>query len=422
MTTELNGAVRSQDGPGPAEASGQHDAIGEPPVCFIADRDEAHRHFISLVLQGHGIEAVPFANVGALSQGVARKHPDLIFLDVSSADAMETIQVLACQSYRGPVQPISAHNVTGFEAVKQMAQRHGIKVLPPLQKPMDRSVLKRVVEEQKLDLPVTLSEPVDLELALRQGWIEFWYQPKIDLRRKQLVGVELFARVRHPQRGVIAPGAFMMDADERSLATLTEMSIVDALKIGRKVSELGTRLKLAVNVSIGALAKVSLPAIMREHRGQTDDGLGLILDVTENEIASDYSLVREIHAELEPSGIGLAIDDFGRGYVPLMRLHELPPFAEFKLNRGFVADCGSDHGRAALCRAVINVAHNFGSSAIGVGVEKPEDAQALFRMGCDFGQGYLFAQPMTEERFYGLLRQRAEAHKRRLAALRQSAA
>jgi EAL domain-containing protein (putative c-di-GMP-specific phosphodiesterase class I) len=131
-------------------------------------------------------------------------------------------------------------------------------------------------------------------------------------------------------------------------------------------------------------------------------------DLTEDQIASDLKLVHEVGAELQPSGIAFAIDDFGRGYLPMARLQELPRFSEFKLDRGFVAGCAADKGHAAIGKTVIDLAHNFGSEAVAVGVEDPADANALAKMGCDIGQGHLFAQPMAMKRFQALLRQRAE--------------
>ena len=83
------------------------------------------------------------------------------------------------------------------------------------------------------------------------------------------------------------------------------------------------------------------------------------------------------------------------------------PFAELKLDRSFVTDCGTSKVNAPLCKTVINLAHNFGCSAVAIGIEKAADAVALVSMGCDYGQGFLFGQPMPEERFLSLLRQRA---------------
>ena len=89
-------------------------------------------------------------------------------------------------------------------------------------------------------------------------------------------------------------------------------------------------------------------------------------------------------------------------------LVQLVELAELKLDRSFVADCGTDKVNAPLCKTVIGLAHNFGSVAVAIGVEKASDAVALVSMGCDFGQGFLFGQPMPEERFTSLLRQRAQ--------------
>jgi EAL domain-containing protein (putative c-di-GMP-specific phosphodiesterase class I) len=115
--------------------------------------------------------------------------------------------------------------------------------------------------------------------------------------------------------------------------------------------------------------------------------------------------------------VKLAIDDFGRGYLSLARLKELP-FAELKLDRTFVTDCGTDKVNAPLCKTVIDLAHNFGSHAVGVGIEKAADALALTSMGCDIGQGFLLGQPMPEDRFVSLLRQRAAGQGRNVAGCR----
>ena len=86
--------------------------------------------------------------------------------------------------------------------------------------------------------------------------------------------------------------------------------------------------------------------------------------------------------------------------------------AGLKLDRGFIANCGTNKTNAPICKAVIGLAHNFGRIAVGIGVEKAADAFALVSMGCDYGQGYLLGQPMPQERFPSLLRQRKHAQSR----------
>jgi EAL domain-containing protein (putative c-di-GMP-specific phosphodiesterase class I) len=411
MMNELTRWLRPTDDKRATSPAKPEPAVeGRPPVCFIIDPDEPHRRFMSLVLEGHGIETGMFAGTAGLRDGLADRRPDLVFLDVPTipTDAMEALRILVDGDYHGPLQFVSRRGDLGLDRIKQFGEHNALQMLTAVTKPLDRAVITRIVHEQNLDTPTTQSEKIGLDVALRENWIEFWYQPKIDLRRKQLAGVELFARVQHPVHGAMPPGAFMEDADEKSLMALTEKSIIDALETGVKFSKQRINLKLAVNVSLNALVKLPLPAIVREHRPDIENWPGLILDITEDEIASDLSLVREVHAQLESSGIRLAIDDFGRGYVPLTRLRQLPPFAELKVDRTFVADCANDKGHASICKSVIDLAHNFGALAVGVGVENPADALALTQMGCDLGQGYLFAQPMPEDRFHTLMRQRAE--------------
>jgi EAL domain-containing protein (putative c-di-GMP-specific phosphodiesterase class I) len=149
-----------------------------------------------------------------------------------------------------------------------------------------------------------------------------------------------------------------------------------------------------------------VPDLVKAHRPPADKWPGLIIDITEDQIIKDVPLALDLAKKFEDSNVKLAIDDFGRAYTALTKIDSLP-FAELKLDRVFVTDCGTHRMNAPLCKTVIDLAHNFGSMAVAVGVEKASDAVALISMGCDFGQGFLLGQPMPEERFLSLLRQRA---------------
>ena len=260
-----------------------------------------------------------------------------------------------------------------------------------------------------------LATRTDLQEALRHNWIEFWYQPKIDLRKKQLVGVEALARARHPQNGVLMPAAFMPDAKEADLITLSELALVCGLKANLAFAQLGVHLRLAVNIPVSALVKIAVADIVQTYRPRFDNWPGLIIDVQEQQIVTELTLASEIAQNLRPLDVYLAIDDFGRGCSSLARANELP-FAEFKLARTFVADCGIDKVKAPLCKTAIDVAHGFGGIAVGVGIEKASEALALVKMGCDHGQGFLLGRPMPEGRFVSLLRQRAGSQGRHFGA------
>ena len=241
--------------------------------------------------------------------------------------------------------------------------------------------------------------------ALRNHWFEIWYQPKIDLKRKCLAGAEALARIRHPELGVLLPGNFLPEVDEESVADLAQQALLATLCDWSMFEDAGFNLHLAVNVPVGVLMKLPIAKLVAEYRPKSERWPGLIVEVTEDQIVRDIALARDIAAQLQVSGIRIAIDDFGAGYSSLSSLREVP-FAELKLDRSFVINCATDGTNAAICQTAVDLAHRFGSAAVAEGVEHQADLQALMVMGCDFGQGVLIAPPMPKERFLELLRQR----------------
>lgn len=394
-------------------------APGQAPLCYVVDEEASIRHFLSLVLHGSGIDTLEFADGAALRAAVAKRAPVLIFHNISldSADAIESVVSLGKSGYRGAVQLMSNRGAAVLEHVKSIGVQHKLNMLPVLKKPFETEAIVKVMQELKLGMPPTVASRIELDEAIRNNWIEFWYQPKIDLRKKQLAGAEAYARARDPQHGVVLPQAFMPGAAESAVTKLAEMSLVNALKAGLAFSKLGINLRIAVNMPAAVLAKLPVEDIVKAHRPSGEKWAGLIVDIPEDEIITDIALASSLSKKLEPCNVRLALDEFGRGYSALTRLAALP-FAEIKVGRAHVAECGSDRVNAPLCKQVIDLAHNFGCAAVGMGIEKAADAVALVSMGCDFGQGFLLGQPMPEERFASLLRQRAATHGRKPAGAR----
>jgi EAL domain-containing protein (putative c-di-GMP-specific phosphodiesterase class I)/CheY-like chemotaxis protein len=385
---------------------------GPTPVCFVVDDDASIRHFLSLILHGAGIDTEEFPDGQSFRQAVADRPADLVFLNIAleSGDAIESVVALGKQGFFGFVQLMSNRGSAVLEHVKSIGEQHRMQMLPVLKKPFETNAILKILQDLKLGHPPAMAARIDLAEGLKNNWIEFWYQPKIDLRKKQLVGAEVFARARHPQFGILMPGAFMPGAQEASLVTLSEQALSNGLRAGLNFAKLGVNLRLAVNIPVNALVKLDVAEIVQNYRSQYDKWPGLIIDVTEEQIVTDLKLASDMTKKLAHLNVRLAIDDFGRGYSSLVRLKELP-FAELKLDRAFVTDCGTDKVNAPLCKTVIDLAHNFGSIAVAIGIEKASDAMALVSMGCDYGQGFLLGQPMPEERFISLLRQRAGGQK-----------
>ena len=246
---------------------------------------------------------------------------------------------------------------------------------------------------------------ISIDEALRERWLEIWYQPKIDLRRKCLAGAEALARIHHPMLGVLLPNTFLADVDEDGVARLTEHALLATLRDWNGFDEAGFNLHLAINVPVAVLLKLPVPTLVKENRPKAEHWPGLIVEVTEDQIARDIALANEIAKQLKISGVSVAIDDFGGGYSSFASLRELP-FAELKLDHTFVRNCAVEGTNGAICQTAIDLAHRFGSVAVAEGIENVADLQALQVMRCDFGQGVLLAPPMPKERFIALLNSR----------------
>jgi EAL domain-containing protein (putative c-di-GMP-specific phosphodiesterase class I)/ActR/RegA family two-component response regulator len=375
------------------------------PRAFVVDDEDGICKLIAMTLATMGVEAEKFHNARDAVAALDRQLPAIIFLDVAleKSDAIDVIRGLGERGYGGVVQLMSGSNAELLEDVRRIGARHGLNMRPPLSKPFRAEQIRHIVTGARL-AEHTLTV-VGLDEALAKGWLELWYQPKIDLRTSSLAGAEGLIRCRHPAYGVLAPSSFLPGASESSHAALTEQVIVTALRDWDEIAETGVHLHAAVNTSIGALANLQLPALIREHRSKSADWPGLILEITESEVVKDVALMHEIATQLRIYGITLAIDDFGEGFSSFARLRDMP-FAELKLDRSFVLGSGSDAKNAGICETIINLAHHFGALAVAEGIENAVDLQALQRMGCDIGQGYVLARPMPKASFITLLQQR----------------
>lgn len=385
------------------------------PICFVVDEDSSIRRFLSLILHGSGLDTEELTNPEDFQEALKRRLPDLVFLNIGleTAATIEALVELGKRRYPGFVQLISNRGSAVLEHIKSVGEQHLVKMLPVLKKPFEASTIVSIVQQLKLGHKEPQAGRVDLGEALTKKWIEFWYQPKIDLRRKQLVGVEAFVRCRHPLNGILLPGAFMPGATEADLLSLSEVTITSVLNWSQRLMKLGVNVRCAVNIPIATLVKLPVVDLVRPY--VDDQWQGLVIDVPEEQIITELALANELTKKFADVNAKLAIDHFGRGYATLARFKNLP-FAELKLDQAFITDCGTDKAKAPLCKSVIDLAHGSGGLAVAVGIEKASDAVALTSMGCDIGQGFLLGLPMPEERFMSLLRQRAAGQGKPLPA------
>lgn len=379
--------------------------------CVVLDDDPDIRVLISRVLSKIGVNSLGLASADALEDALKAPHPAVVFLDVhlDRSDAIDGIRILKQGSFNGAVQLISGKDPTILDDIKAIGERNGLNMLDPLQKPFRSEQLRKIFdsrngapsapaepEEVQAPLSVRASEPirVDLDEALDAHWLDMAYQPKVDLIRNCVVGAEGLARVNHPVHGNLSPAAFLPGASSAALNRLTEFVVKKAFLDWEVLVGAGRNLRLAVNAPAEALIDPHLPNVVREYYPRNPKWPGLIMEVTEGEAVEEIDAVAEAAVQLKIYRVALAIDDFGSGYSSFARLKQFP-FSEIKLDRSYVQGCATDPMNAGICQSIVELARATGATCVAEGIETATDRDALIRLGCNIGQGYLFGRPMS---------------------------
>jgi diguanylate cyclase (GGDEF)-like protein/PAS domain S-box-containing protein len=235
----------------------------------------------------------------------------------------------------------------------------------------------------------------ELRLAIETDQLVLHYQPQINLRTGQLVGVESLVRWRHPARGLMAPDLFIPLAENTGLIkSLSWWVLRAALADCARWQEHAPELSVAVNCSAHILHDRELLSVI--DAGLLAGGLSthqLQLEITESAVMADPDGALQAITRLDGAGVSFVIDDFGTGYSSLSYLKRLP-VRSVKIDKSFVRDMGSDQRDASIVRSAIDLAHGLGLEVIAEGVETQQSYDRLTELGCDFAQGFFLARPM----------------------------
>jgi EAL domain-containing protein (putative c-di-GMP-specific phosphodiesterase class I)/ActR/RegA family two-component response regulator len=375
--------------------------------AFIVDDEPQVLTFITNVLGPSKFIPHQFTSAKEIAGALGHWTPDIIVLDLSlgDSDAIEVIRKLSDVGYKGYVLLISGRDQRTLDEVQQIAKGRGLTTLPSLRKPFRVEELRARLDSMNLE-GIQSTPGHYLKEALKNNWLELWYQPKIDLRSMLMCGAEGLIRLRHPEQGMLAPGQFLPPAGDSLYRPLSDYvvqrSLADWVQFARK----GMFERLAVNVPASVLEKSDFVENVRARLPQHPNFPGLIVEITEDEAIGNPDLAREIAVQLKLYDVHVSIDDFGTGFSSIARLDELP-FSEIKLDRQYVHGCSSDTSKREMCKAVADLATRFKIPAVAEGVETTDDLRVLKELGYPLAQGYLFAKPMSGNDFVNVLRSRA---------------
>ncbi len=252
----------------------------------------------------------------------------------------------------------------------------------------------------------TLQVKTGLRHALDRNELVVHYQPQVELRTGRIVGVEALVRWNHPTKGMIPPMEFIPIAEESGLIfPISEWVLTESCRQAKQWQAAGLpRLCVAVNLSGRQFRQTGLAKQVR--RLLADAGLdpdGLELELTESTLVKDAEAAIAVCTELKAIGVRFAIDDFGTGYSSLSYLKRFP-VDTLKVDRSFIKELPGNSEDAAICTAIVAMAHSLNLSVVAEGVETPGQRDLLARKGFDAAQGYLFGRPVPGEDLTARLR------------------
>jgi PAS domain S-box-containing protein len=313
-------------------------------------------------------------------------------LSMPQIDGVELIRHLGKIGFNGGLILISGADEKIITTVNKLAVLQGVRVLGQLQKPVSAAQLAILLAHAD-DPPAATREAIVAAMEINE--FSIWFQPKVDARTLQAVGIEALARWKTSDGKFISPDNFITVAErEGIIGELSRLLVAISLGEAAKLFSAGYPLKVAVNLSGTWLNDLSLPDFILSNT--VSSGLqasDVILEVTETGVMEDLTTALDVLSRLRLKGFGLSIDDFGIGYSSFEQLGRIP-FTEMKLDRSFVGKGVEDASARAILESSMGMALKLNLATVAEGVETENDLKLVRSLGCDLVQGYLIAKPM----------------------------
>lgn len=372
---------------------------------LVVDDERVQRMLVSHAVTPMGYLVDAVADLRSATAHLEEYHYDAVVLDLSLGETEGISLLRALRDAAG--DPIliflSRLDERVLTASLRLAEGMGLRVAGTLQKPASPGALRALLRDapprrarraEPDPFPPTVSE---LASAIQDGTIVPHYQPQISLRDGRVVGVEALARWPRPTGHGPPPETFVALAEKCGLIVPLTLHIMRAsLEACGRWRAHHPDCRVAVNISPLVLADPRLPDEIEHLLAETGLGPGaLIAEITESTVIANPLLATEVLTRLRIKGIELSIDDFGTGHSSLLTLLRLP-FSELKIDRSFISLCETDAEAWKIVRATISMARELGLRVVAEGIETEPVLKLLRGFNCEIGQGWYFAQAMSE--------------------------
>ena len=370
-----------------------------PRVC-VADSKKHLRAFLCEIIEDDlGLVTMQCANADELEATLEKHLPDMVVLGVSAdgVEASNVLQILVRRGFSGKVLTIGTRESILVRAVQQVGEEYGLAMLPPLTTPFSAETLRERISMLIPEEPAA-SPAVRVSEALHAGWLELWYQGKMDARSLARCGAEALVRMRHPNWGVVTPAYFIPEAEDPDLLLLSDFVIDRAIEDWRYLVGSQNTTDISINLPVSFLKnRWAVRDFCRRMPSHPAFG-GLLIEIDSAEVIQNMDIMIDVAKEIRLKNIAVSIDNVGTDWPGLMGLENFP-FAELKVDRQFVTGCANDRLKRTVCHRIIELAREYGARVVAEGVETRADFAAANEMGFDRVQGYLFGKPVGLKKF-----------------------
>jgi EAL domain-containing protein (putative c-di-GMP-specific phosphodiesterase class I)/CheY-like chemotaxis protein len=365
-----------------------------PRVCIV-DTKKHIRVFLSEAMEELGFIPCECPHADDLNNRLDVHLSDLVIVGLSSGgvDGGEIMNLLAAREFSGKVLVLGPSFSVAVTAVQEHGESLGLDMLPLLATPFGSETLRDSVA---MLLPSEASPPpppVDVAEAISAGWLELWYQPKIDTRTFSISGIEALVRMRHPNWGIVTPAYFVPDKSDPRFRALSEFVIDRAIHDWHYFLSNHGPTNIAINLPLAFLQDSDSVRSLCRTLPTHPAFQGLTIEINGGDVAPNIEAATEIARQLKFANVGVSLDEIGADWPALMEIRDCP-FVEIKVDGAFVTGCADNRLKQTVCRRILELADDYGARTVAVGVETVSDFVAVRDMGFDLAQGYLFSKPI----------------------------
>ncbi|QGZ38326.1 EAL domain-containing protein (putative c-di-GMP-specific phosphodiesterase class I) [Pseudoduganella flava] len=375
----------------------------------VAESEPVQRELLAGLLRSVGAQHVATAPDGhAALRAVQGGDIDIVVLDLALAgmDGLELIRRLAEEKNGAGLIVVGAQSGDILFSVETMALAYGVDLLGAVAKPVSAQRLQTLIGNYSRppDVPAEPAPPAftfaEVGKGLQAREFDPFFQPKIELETGQVTGLEMFARWRHPQHGVLGPSAFVPVLEANGRIDFLDWSMIEkSVAACRALHDQGIPISFSVNVDPTTLSHpqfiAQMEACLERHRILPGY---LTFEITESSVLQTDPHFLERLLRLRMLGFGLAIDDYGTARSNLQLLASIP-FTELKIDRAFVDGASKKRAIGTVLKSYLGLARSLDRMSCAVGVETKQDWDFLQGLGCTYAQGYYIASPMPVEEF-----------------------